>query len=192
MYTGGDTTRFLGMWLADTTYCSSGIKASLLSLRWSRTWKNSSLEWKNECELPPRFPTRRNERSNGFCATGDVMLRLWLYLACAVSATEWASLGDDRYSAYHFYNLVCSSYYSAIRNITRLDGARGKKQVCRPHVRTEVFRKQIYCIEESTCDTVGTFRHLGIVPACPPSFFCKTHHRTADRPASDYWHFRLL
>jgi len=28
----------------------------------------------------------------------------------------------------------------------------------------EVFRKQIYCIEESTCDTVGFFGARGIVP----------------------------
>jgi len=28
---------------------------------------------------------------------------------------------------------------------------------------TEVFRKQMYCIEESTCDIVGNFRRPGIV-----------------------------
>jgi len=27
----------------------------------------------------------------------------------------------------------------------------------------DVFRKQMHCIEESTCDIVGTFRALGIV-----------------------------
>jgi len=36
----------------------------------------------------------------------------------------------------------------------------------------EVFRKQIYCIEESTCDIVGTFRlpHSDSVPGelCQP------------------------
>ena len=44
-----------------------------------------------------------------------------------------------------------------IRGVTRLDGARGKKQVWSPVFETEVFRKQMYCIEESTCDVVGTF-----------------------------------
>jgi len=28
-----------------------------------------------------------------------------------------------------------------------------------PMFEPEVFRKQIYCIEESTCDIVGTFQH---------------------------------
>jgi len=27
-----------------------------------------------------------------------------------------------------------------------------------PMIESEVFRKQMYCIEESTCDIVGTFR----------------------------------
>jgi len=46
------------------------------------------------------------------------------------------------------------------RGVTRLDGARGKKQVWYPHGRTwEIFRKQMYCIEGSTCDIVGNFRH---------------------------------
>jgi len=36
----------------------------------------------------------------------------------------------------------------------------GKKQVWQPHnpiLEPELFRKQIYCIEESACDVVGTF-----------------------------------
>ena len=43
------------------------------------------------------------------------------------------------------------------RGLTRLDGARGKKQVWRTHWK-QVFRKQMYCIEESTCDIFGTSR----------------------------------
>jgi len=43
-----------------------------------------------------------------------------------------------------------------IRGVTRLDGARGKKQVWRPMFEPEVFRKQMYFIEESTCDIVKT------------------------------------
>jgi len=42
------------------------------------------------------------------------------------------------------------------RGPSRLDGARGKEP--------DVFRKQMYDIEESTCDIVGTFRH-------PPQWF---------------------
>jgi len=42
----------------------------------------------------------------------------------------------------------------------RLDDARGNRQVWRPHIELELFRKQIYCIEESASDIVGTFRRL--------------------------------
>ena len=43
-----------------------------------------------------------------------------------------------------------------------------------PMVEPELFRKQIYCTEESTCDIVGTFRRpqwlgaRGIAPHLPP------------------------
>jgi len=40
----------------------------------------------------------------------------------------------------------------------RLDGARGKKQVWRPVFEPDIVGKQIFCIEECTCDFVGTFR----------------------------------
>jgi len=73
--------------------------------------------------------------------------------------------------------------WSAGRGVARFDGARDKKQVWCPQVRTWVFRKQLYCIEESTCDIVGTFRcppqwfgvpimiwRQRIVPACPPRY----------------------
>jgi len=35
----------------------------------------------------------------------------------------------------------------------------GQEASLAPHVRTWVFQEQIYCIEEITCDIVGTFRH---------------------------------
>ena len=41
------------------------------------------------------------------------------------------------------------------RGVTRLDGARRKLDVLM--FESEVFRKQMYCIEESTCDSAGTF-----------------------------------
>jgi len=61
-----------------------------------------------------------------------------------------------------------------MQGVTRLDGARGKKQIRRPPgkpapqrskfgapmVKSEFFRRQIYCIEESACDIVGTFWRL--------------------------------
>jgi len=53
----------------------------------------------------------------------------------------------------------------------------GKKQVWRPYFRTEFFRKQTYCTEESTCEIVGSFRRppqwfdtRGIVSPCPPRY----------------------
>ena len=66
------------------------------------------LERRNVCELSPRHPIRPKERSNGFCATGDVMLGLCLFLACAVSAMERASHGDDRYNIYEKSAKCCS------------------------------------------------------------------------------------
>ena len=41
--------------------------------------------------------------------------------------------------------------------VMRLDGARGTKQFAAPMFELEVFRKQMYCIEESNSDNVGTF-----------------------------------
>jgi len=39
-------------------------------------------------------------------------------------------------------------------------GQRARSKFGTPMFETEVFRKQMYCIEESTCDIVGTFRRL--------------------------------
>jgi len=43
-----------------------------------------------------------------------------------------------------------------IRSVTKLNGARGKFGT--PLFGLEIFRKQMYCIEESICDIAGTFR----------------------------------
>jgi len=43
------------------------------------------------------------------------------------------------------------------RGVTRLDGALGKKQAWRLMFEPEVFRKQMYCIKESTCGIVWSF-----------------------------------
>jgi len=53
---------------------------------------------------------------------------------------------------------ACRKWRGTTRCVTRLDGARGKKQIWRPMLEPEVCRKQMYCIEESTCDNVGTFQ----------------------------------
>jgi len=45
----------------------------------------------------------------------------------------------------------------ATRGVTRLYGVRGKKFGA-PMFEPEVFLKQMYCVEESTCVIVGTFR----------------------------------
>jgi len=51
--------------------------------------------------------------------------------------------------------------------LTRLDGARRKKQIWRPKLEFKVFRKQMYCIEGSTCDIVRTFRRPSSHSASP-------------------------
>jgi len=43
------------------------------------------------------------------------------------------------------------------KDLPRLDGASGKKQVWRPHVRTQGRLGVIYCTEEKTYTTVGIF-----------------------------------
>jgi len=48
------------------------------------------------------------------------------------------------------FNLFCTA--TQTRSVTKLDCARGKKQVWRPHVRTWGLSEANYCIEESNCD----------------------------------------
>jgi len=71
-------------WPFSLCYC---LKMKL-SLHWSQTRKYLGFEWRIECELPARFPTRPKVRFNGFCATGDVMLRNCLFLACFCHGTQ--------------------------------------------------------------------------------------------------------
>ena len=49
------------------------------------------------------------------------------------------------------------SIWITVRGVTRLDGARGKKQVWRPHVRTWGL-SEANVLHWSTCDIVRTFR----------------------------------
>jgi len=67
----------------------------------------------------------------------------------------------------------------ALRGVISLDGTRGKKQVWRPHVRIEVFRKQTYYTEKSTAHgshlallAVTRRPHSDLAPGklCPPRY----------------------
>jgi len=66
-----------------------------------------------------------------------------LHIAMLQSAEDTKISTQECYHA-HFYpvcfaewhNVVYTSVYSGARGVTRLDGARGRKQVWRPHVRT--------------------------------------------------------
>ena len=62
--------------------------------------------------------------------------------------------------------------FSISRGVTRLDGARGKKQVWRPSVRTWPLSEGIYCIEENTrgifCDFSVPTQWFGAQEIVPP------------------------
>jgi len=53
-------------------------------------------------------------------------------------------------------------YWITARCVTRLDGARGKKQVWRPHVQTWGL-SEANVLHWSTCDIVRTFRHPAVI-----------------------------
>ena len=101
----------------------------------------------------------------------ELLIILLYALACmnpfSLSCVRFA-FGEFRFAFGEFR--VC-----VLWGVTRLNGARGKKHVWAPMVEPEVFRKQLHCIEESTCDIFGTFRRppivirtRGIVPALFP------------------------
>jgi len=63
---------------------------------------------------------------------------------------------------------LASYDWGTFRGVTGLDGARANKQVCPSIFEPTFFRKQMYCIEESTCDIVGTFRRTeNCTSPCP-------------------------
>jgi len=98
-------------------------------------------------------------------------------------AFDWRSISrsfdsqtTERFHHRHCRFIFYTTYLNVSRGVTRLYGAQGKKQVWRPMLEPEDFRKQIYCIEKSTCDIVGTFRRppqsfgaWGIPPRCDPA-----------------------
>ena len=57
-------------------------------------------------------------------------------------------------------------YWITARCVTRSDGARGKKQVWRPHVRTWGL-SEANVLHWSTCDIARTFRRPGNCAPCP-------------------------
>ena len=93
-------------------------------------------------------------------------------------------------ATYHFTRILPED-----RDVTRLNGSRGKKQFGAPHVRIWGLTEEIYCIEESVRDNVGTFRRLpqwfgawGIVPPLPPSLRpCSKNLSDGKQPNNDQW-----
>jgi len=55
------------------------------------------------------------------------------------------------------------------RGVTRLDDARGEKQVWRPVFKPDGFRKPMYCIDGSTYDIIGSFWRTGNCAPFTPS-----------------------
>jgi len=56
------------------------------------------------------------------------------------------------------------------------DGARARSKFGAPMFKPEVFWKRMYCIEESTCNIVGTFRRPeNCAPLCPLVTPCRAH-----------------
>jgi len=59
------------------------------------------------------------------------------------------------------------------RGVTRLDGARGNKQVWRPMFKPEIFRKQMYFLKKVLVTLLwlfGPLQRIGcreILPPCP-------------------------
>ena len=94
---------------------------------------------------------------------------------CYVDLFAAAYLGYGRHGTYHghhfdgghknslskikiFMHSFLNLYFAPHpREVTRLDGARDNKQDGAPIFEPEVFRKQMYCIEESTFGIVGSF-----------------------------------
>ena len=76
-------------------------------------------------------------------------------------------------SVEHKRNCHTTQEVVTYKGVTWLDCARGKKQVGAPMFELEVFRKQMYCIEESACDIAGPFRRppqwCGSRGIAPPS-----------------------
>jgi len=82
------------------------------------------------------------------------------------SSLQYLNICCD-HAAEHKILFNCKKTIGAVLGVRRLDGARGKKQVWRPMFEPEIFRNQMYCMEESTCDNVGTFRRPRSDSAAP-------------------------
>ena len=54
--------------------------------------------------------------------------------------------------------IVTAEDFLAYRGATRLDVPGARSKFGAPMFEPEVFRKQIYCVKDSTCDIVGAFR----------------------------------
>lgn len=76
------------------------------------------------------------------------------------------------------------------RGVPRLDGIRGKKQVWRPHVRTQGLLG-VNLLYWSTCDIAGTFRRSSVIPGalCTP---CPPWLRLRSRDTEGFWNYAAL
>jgi len=113
----------------------------------------------------------------------EKQVRKWIN----ASSQRWRSRSNQQnFICLFSIALLWPLYISPVlTGVTRLDGARSK--FAAPMFEPEVFRKQMQCIEESTCDNVGTFRRLpqwfgarGLCPSCSPSLRSCPHSLLSD------------
>jgi len=108
----------------------------------------------------------------------ELLIILLYALACmnpfSLSCVRFAfgefrfAFGEFRFAFGEFRFAFGEFRVCVLWGVTRLNGARGKKHVWAPMVEPEVFRKQLHCIEKSTCDIFGTFRR-------PPAVIRRPH-----------------
>ena len=93
---------------------------------------------------------------------GSIVLT-WNFSGLLNIKFQWSTPKQDNATSVVYGTVwIFVQYYNTSRGVTRLDGARGKKQVWRPHVRNWAsFWKQMHCTEESACDTAWIFRRAG-------------------------------
>ena len=72
-------------------------------------------------------------------------------------------------------------------DVTRLDGARARSEFGAPMFEAEVFRKQMYCIEESICDYSGDFSAAPAVIRRPGNCSPLSPSRYAPVPSIEFW-----
>jgi len=93
------------------------------------------------------------------------------------------------------YRIACEDFIKRFpwpqhRSVTRLGGARGKKQVRRPHVRTCALSGVNLLYWRSTCDIVGTFLRPAVIRRpgnCAPLCYAPASTWPRDIPVSEFF-----